>query len=138
VVLRAVALRPVAFFRPVVFLAAAFFFPLALAGLGAIFGSARADLPLTTSLKVELAPKRTPLEAAIFTGAPVCGLRPVRAARRVGLKLPKPTTATRRPLLTSLMIVWTNALTASSASRFASEVDLLTASISSDLFTATS
>jgi hypothetical protein len=29
-------------------------------------------------------------EAAIFTGAPVCGLRPVRAARLVWLNEPKP------------------------------------------------
>jgi hypothetical protein len=54
----------------------------------------------------------------------------------VGLKLPNPATTTRRPDRTSLATTWTSALTASSASRFASDVVLLTASISPDLFTA--
>gem|GEM_PF-4095975 len=34
--------------------------------------------------------KRIPLDAGIFTGAPVRGLRPVRALWEVGTKLPKP------------------------------------------------
>jgi len=45
---------------------------------------------LRSCLKPVAALKRIPLEAAIFTGWPVRGLRPVRAFRAVGLKLPKP------------------------------------------------
>ncbi|HET9059811.1 MAG TPA: hypothetical protein VFN61_07805 [Acidimicrobiales bacterium] len=47
-------------------------------------------LALRSALKPVAGLKRMPLEAAIFTGAPVRGLRPVRALRAVGLKLPKP------------------------------------------------
>ena len=39
------------------------------------------------------------VEAAIFTGAPVCGLRPVRAGRLVVLNEPKPGHATLSPFL---------------------------------------
>jgi hypothetical protein len=94
-------------------------------------------LPFTTDLNVELGEKRTPLDAAMRTAAPVWGLRPVRAARRVGLKLPNPTTDTFRPAFTSLMIVYTTALTAFSASRLESAAAFTTASTSSDLFTDT-
>jgi len=112
------------------------------AGLAAFFFGATLTLkarsgvlPFTMSFRVVLAEKRTPLAAAILTGAPVCGLRPIRAPRCVGLKLPNPTTATRRPLRTSLTTAWTNALTASSASRRVSDVVSLIASIRPDLFT---
>jgi len=91
--------------------------------------------PLTMSLSAPLAANRTPRAAAMRTGAPFCGLRPMRAPRCVGLKLPKPVTTTRRPARTSLATTRTTALTACSASRFASDVVTLTASISSDLFT---
>jgi putative acetyltransferase len=120
-------------------LLAAFLRAFLAAGFAAVFGGALSAgsgaLPFTIPFSVLLAEKRTPLAAAIFTGAPVCGLRPMRAPRCVGLKLPNPTTATRRPLRTSLTTVWTNALTASSASRLVNDVALLIASIRSDLFT---
>jgi len=103
---------------------------------GDALGAGSVALPLRTSFNIALAANRTPRAAAMLTGAPVCGLRPIRAARRVGLKLPKPATTTRRPDRTSLETTWTSALTASSASRFASDVVLLTAAISPDLFTA--
>jgi len=45
---------------------------------------------LSASLKPAAGLKRMPLEAGILTGWPVRGLRPVRALRCVGLKLPKP------------------------------------------------
>jgi hypothetical protein len=98
-------------------------------------GADNDDLPLTTPFSVLLAEKRTDLDAAIFTGAPVCGLRPTRAPRCVGLKLPNPTTDTRRPARNSLMTQYSNALTASSESRFVNVVVLLIASIRPDLFT---
>lgn len=47
-------------------------------------------LALRSALKPVAGLKRMPLDAAIFTGCPVRGLRPVRALRDVGLKLPKP------------------------------------------------
>ncbi len=47
-------------------------------------------LALRSALKPVAGLKRIPLEAAILTGWPVRGLRPVRALREVGLKLPKP------------------------------------------------
>ncbi len=43
------------------------------------------------------------VEAAIFTGAPVCGLRPVRAARLVVLNEPKPGQATLSPFLVAFV-----------------------------------
>jgi len=47
-------------------------------------------LALRSALKPVAGLKRIPFEAAIFTAWPVRGLRPVRALRDVGLKLPKP------------------------------------------------
>lgn len=77
----------------------------------------------------------TPLEAAILTSAPFCGLRPFRALRAVGLKVPKPKIETFSPDRAAVTTDSVNALTAASAclrSRPAAEA---TASTSSDLFT---
>src|SRR4029079_7148479 len=49
---------------------------------------------LSVVLSVALGVNFIAVEAAIFTGAPVCGLRPVRAARLVWLNEPKPGHAT--------------------------------------------
>jgi len=49
-----------------------------------------AFLELSASLNPAAGLKRMPFDAAILTGWPVLGLRPVRALRCVGLKLPKP------------------------------------------------
>jgi hypothetical protein len=106
------------------------------AGDGAGLGTGSTALPFRTSLSIALAAKRTPCDAETLTGAPVRGFRPMRAPRCVGLKLPKPATTTRRPDRTSLETTWTSAFIAFSASRFANDVVLLTASISPDLFTA--
>jgi len=65
------------------------------------FGAGSDAFPLRTSLSIALAANRTPRAGPMLTGAPVWGLRPIRAARRVGLKLPKPATTTRRPERTS-------------------------------------
>ncbi|HEY5024289.1 MAG TPA: hypothetical protein VII76_04870 [Acidimicrobiales bacterium] len=120
--------------------AAAFFFAAALddffAGADNTFSAGGAALPLRMSLSIPLAAKRTPRDAEMLTGAPVRGLRPMRAPRCVGLKLPNPAITTRRPDRASFETTWTSALTASSASRFANDDVLLTASISPDLFTA--
>ena len=48
---------------------------------------------------MELAVNFIAVDAAIFTGAPVCGLRPVRALRLVVLNEPKPGHATFSPFL---------------------------------------
>ncbi|HLN42553.1 MAG TPA: hypothetical protein VK215_08860 [Acidimicrobiales bacterium] len=114
---------------------AVFFVAFFAGGEGALSSGGDA-LPFRTSLNVPLAAKRTPRDAETLTGAPVRGLRPMRAPRCVGLKLPKPATTTRRPDRTSFETTWTSAFTASSASRFANDVVLQTASISPDLFTA--
>jgi hypothetical protein len=106
------------------------------AGAFDTFNAGGAALPFRMSLSIPLAAKRTPCVAEMLTGAPVRGLRPIRAPRCVGLKLPKPATTTRRPDRTSFETTWTNAFTASSASRFANDVVFVTASISPDLFTA--
>jgi hypothetical protein len=100
------------------------------------FSAGGATFPFRMSLSIPLAAKRTPRDAEMLTGAPVRGLRPMRAPRCVGLKLPNPATTTRRPDRTSFETTWTSAFTASSASRFANDVVLVTASISPDLFTA--
>ena len=72
--------------RPVTLAAGA----LAAVALAAASFLAGAFLELRSALKPAAGLKRMPLEAAIFTGWPVRGLRPVRALRDVGLKLPKP------------------------------------------------
>lgn len=70
----------------------------------------------------------------IFTGSPVCGLRPVRAARAAFSKVPNPVIATLPPLLTSRTMASSTASSASVAAlrlpRLAS-IDLM----SSALFT---
>jgi len=72
---------------------------------------------LSANLNPAAGLKRMPLEAAIFTGWPVRGLRPVRALRCVGLKLPKPYMVTRLPDRTWSPMVATKASTACSAWR---------------------
>ena len=57
---------------------------------------------LSAVLRVELGVNFIAVEAAIFTGAPVCGLRPVRAARLVVLNEPKPGHATLSPFLVAV------------------------------------
>jgi hypothetical protein len=118
----------------VVDVVADFFRALVVVGVDS-FNAGSGALPLTTLLSVLLDEKRTALDAAIFTGAPVCGLRPIRAPRCVGLKLPNPTMETRRPARTSLTTERIKALTASCASRVVNDVVLLIASIRPDLFT---
>ena len=50
-------------------------------------------------MRVELGVNFIAVEAAIFTGAPVCGLRPLRAARFVVVNEPKPGHETLSPFL---------------------------------------
>src|SRR5690606_30664136 len=70
------------------------------------------------------------------TGSPVRGLRPVRAARSLATKLPKPDRATVSPVCRASVMVPSTASTARAASDFASPVRSATASINSFLFTA--
>src|SRR3546814_11019512 len=59
--------------------------------------------------------KRTDLEAAILIGSPVCGLRPLRAARLLTLKVPKPTIVKPPSFFIALPIASNTASTASPA-----------------------
>jgi pyrimidine deaminase RibD-like protein len=77
----------------------------------------------------------TPLDAAILTGSPFWGLRPVRALRAVGLKVPKPKIETFSPERAAATTDSANALTAASACLRSRPAAAATASTSSDLFT---
>src|SRR5690606_15045166 len=72
--------------------------------------------------------------AAILISLPVCGLRPLRAARLVTLKVPKPTRATRSPFFSAFVVLFTKA----SRARLASALEILASaaidSINSALF----
>ena len=59
---------------------------------------------LTESLNALPAENLTVLAAAILSGSPVFGLRPMRAARLPEAKVPKPISCTESPLVTALMI----------------------------------
>ena len=125
------------------FLAGAFFvvpddFAAFLAGAAFLSAAFFPDDEFNSFLNAWAGAKRTPLAAAIFTGVPVCGLRPIRAAREVGLKMPNPEIDTLFPALTSLITAPNNAFSAASAVRRSTPASSLTRSTSSDLFTATS
>jgi hypothetical protein len=62
--------------------------------------------PLTTSLKPCPARNRGTLVAFTLTGAPLRGLRAVRALRSCRSKVPKPTSETRSPYLTATCVCW--------------------------------
>jgi hypothetical protein len=89
-------------------------------------------------LKAAAGAKRTPLDAAILTGAPVCGLRPIRAALDVGVNVPNPKIETLVPALASAITESTKAETAASACLFSRPAVPATLSMSSVRFTATS
>lgn len=79
--------------------------------------------------------KEGTLAAAIWIGAPVCGLRPVRAARSFTLKEPKPTSATELPDFKDEAMASVIASIARAAAAFGKSAVSATASINSDLFT---
>jgi hypothetical protein len=62
-------------------------------------------VPLTACLSVAPAENFGALDALILTGAPVCGLRPVRAPRLATENFPKPVIATSSPFLSVLCTV---------------------------------
>jgi hypothetical protein len=93
-----------------------------------------AFLPATAALKVAPAVKRGTVVAAILSSLPVCGLRPIRAARFDDLKLPKPTRVTGSPLETDLTMAAMTADSAFSAAALLISASLAVISISSDLF----
>src|SRR5436190_14426996 len=72
--------------------------------------------------------------AAILISLPVWGLRPLRAARLVMLKVPKPTSATRSPFFRALVVLVTKASTARFASALESFASAAIDSINSALF----
>ena len=73
-------------------------------------------------------------EAAIWIVAPVCGLRPVRAARLLTTKLPKPVNCTPPPLAIAEVIAPVVAFKALAASAFDKLAPAAIASINSYLF----
>jgi hypothetical protein len=89
---------------------------------------------LTVSLSALPAVKAGALRAAILSSLPVCGLRPVRAARCDTLNVPKPIKVTESPFLSEEVIAATVASIARPADAFERSADLATASINSDLF----
>ena len=72
--------------------------------------------------------------AGIFNSAPVCGLRPVRAARFDTLKVPNPINVTVSPLFRALVMFSMVASSARQASALVDPVALANASLSSPLF----
>ena len=114
------------------FFAGAFFAGAFLAG--AFFTTIRSLFPgLSDAFSVELAVNFIAVDAAIFTGAPVCGLRPVRALRLVVLNEPKPGHATFSPDFATDTTWSKNAPSVRSASAFETPAASATASISSAL-----
>src|SRR5262245_52927841 len=78
--------------------------------------------------------KRTTFFALILIGAPVWGLRPVRAFRREMPNVPKPTSVTLFPLRRDRSMLPTSASIAFAADAFVIAASLATLSISSVLF----
>lgn len=87
------------------------------------------------SFKALPALKAGTLEAAMLMVAPVCGLRPVLAARALTRKEPKPTKDTESPVFSAPVMESKTESTALVAAAFDMSVLSATASISSDLFT---
>src|SRR3546814_9676396 len=77
---------------------------------------------------------RTDLDAAILIGSPVCGLRPLRAARLLTLKVPKPTIVKPPSFFIALPIASNTASTASPAAALVQPAVSRTISIRSALF----
>src|SRR5690554_7188195 len=90
---------------------------------------------LTASLSALPALKLGTLAALISIGSPVCGLRPVRAARSLTVKIPKPTRETVSPFLRLSVTLSIMASSARLAAALGISADAAMASISSDLFT---
>src|SRR5680860_623128 len=89
----------------------------------------------TADLKPAPAVNFTPFDAAIWTGSPVRGLRPIRALRSVRDQATKPGSVTLSPLATALWTVSINASTAFCAAALLRSAAPATLSTSSDLFT---
>src|SRR5690606_19913614 len=87
----------------------------------------------SADFSVELAENLRAFDALILTGSPVCGLRPVRAARFVTLNEPKPGHETLSPFLAVLTTVSNRAATVRSASALDTPACEATASMSSAL-----
>ncbi|CDX58255.1 hypothetical protein MPL1032_270097 [Mesorhizobium plurifarium] len=89
---------------------------------------------MTASLRPLPAENFGTVRAGIFTSAPVCGLRPVEAARFDTVKFPKPTSRTSPPFFSSPVITENTASTADCASAFEMLAASATADTSSFLF----
>jgi hypothetical protein len=87
----------------------------AAASAEADLGETATDQPLSAVLNALPGANRTPFDALMSTGSPVCGLRPVRAALDVGTKLPKPRMLTLSPDFVASITASTSALSAASA-----------------------
>lgn len=91
-------------------------------------------LPLTAALSVAPAVNLGALDALIFNGWPVCGLRPVRAPRLTTENFPNPVTATSSPFFKVFWTVLTKDSIARAESARLSPLSFAIASISSVLF----
>ena len=89
----------------------------------------------TADLKAAPAENFTPFDAAIWTGSPVRGLRPVRAARDERENEPKPGSVTLSSFATAPCTASMSAFNARSASALLSPAPSAMLSTSSDLFT---
>ena len=89
----------------------------------------------TADLKAAPAENFTPFDAAIWTGSPVRGLRPVRAARDDRENEPKPGRVTLSSFATAPCTASMSAFNARSASALLSPAPSAMLSTSSDLFT---
>src|SRR3569832_947285 len=88
----------------------------------------------TAVLKTAPAVKRGTVDAAILISAPVCGLRPVRAARLDDLKVPKPTRVTVSPFATALTTASRIASSALPAAALLMSASVAATTINSHLF----
>jgi len=88
-------------------------------------------VPFTAVLSAAPALKAGALDALIFKGAPVAGLRPLRAARLRTSNVPKPTSATLSPFLRVAVMMSINAVILRSASALVLSVLAASASINS-------
>src|SRR5207249_7709742 len=89
---------------------------------------------LTASFSALPAVKRTTRRFGILMGAPVCGLRAVRALRWAVLKVPKPTKVIASPFLSDFVMPSISDSTAAAAVDFDISVSLAILAISSCLF----
>src|SRR5674476_826451 len=101
---------------------------------GGCYGNNYFLAPFTAVLRVAPALNAGALEALILRAAPVAGLRPLRAARFLTSKVPKPTRATLSPFFKVAVMMSISAPLVLSASTFVLFVLVDSAAINSERF----